>query len=184
MFNSKMHFYIFVTLIAVLPGCAGGSGGIGPLALVKYHQVGACNGYATGGGAVSTGPNAAYVVFKIEAVDNRAPNIDFNFDPERIYVNQSSRRFVDNGLTFARDLGVIRTVPVTVKQGTLMGINGYSVIVVTTSNPDGSKEANQTAYLPLLYNAQSGDPGVAMTNTDASRTSWPQTPNCLAMTLR
>jgi hypothetical protein len=166
----------------MLAGCAPG-GGIGPLATIKYHQVGACNGYQRGSGIVSVGPNAAYVVFKIEAIDNTKPNIDFHFDPARLFINQSTRHFVDPGLTFAQDLGVFGTVPVTVPHGSVIGLNGFSIVVVSTSSSNGSVEANQTAF-SLSYDTQSTDPGVLFDKTNVAQTTWPQTDNCQAMTLQ
>lgn len=174
---------VFVTLIiTLLPGCPPG-GGPGPLATIKYHQVGACNGYQQGSNAVSVGPNAAYVVFKIEAVDNTQPAIDFHFTPSRLFVNQSTRHFVDTSLMFAQDLGVLGTAPVTVPHGTKMPLNGFSIVVVSTSSANGSAEAKQTAY-SLLYDTQSSDPGILMDKTNATQTTWPQTDNCRAMTLQ
>lgn len=178
-----LPFLAFVALVILsLTGCAGG-GGLGPLATIKYHQVGACNGYRQGNNGVSVGPNAAYVVFKIEAVDNTQPNIDFHFDPTRLYINQSTRHFVDTSLMFAQDLGVLGTVPVTVPHGNNMPINGYSIVVVDTTDSNGSAEASKTSY-NLLYNTQSTDPGILMTKTNSAQTSWPQTDDCRAMTLQ
>jgi hypothetical protein len=178
-----LPFSVFVTLIiTLLTGCAPG-GGVGPLATIKYHQVGACNGYVQGNNAVAAGPNSAYVVFKIEAIDNSQPSIDFHFDPERLYINQSTRRFVSTSLTFARDLGVIGIVPVTVPHGNNRGINGFAVVIVSTSTANGSAEAHQTSY-SLLYDTQSSDPGIFMDKTNATQTTWPQTDGCRAMTLQ
>ena len=172
MLTSRLHlfpFVIFVTsIITLLTGCA--PGGLGPLATIKYHQVGACNGYLQGNNAVSVGPNAAYVVFKIEAVNDTQPSTDFHFDPSRLYINQSTRRFVDPSLMFAQDLGVFATVPVTVPHGNIVGINGYSIVVVSTSNANGSAEASQISYF-LLYDTQSADPGSVLDKTNATQTS-------------
>jgi hypothetical protein len=182
MLTSRLHLlssFVFVTLIiTLLPGCPPG-GGPGPLATIKYHQVGACNGYD----AVSAGINFAYVVFKIEAVDNTQPSIDFHFDPSRFFINQSPRRFVDTNLMFAHDLGVFGTVPVTVPHGNNMGLDGFSIVAVSTSSANGSSEAHQTAYF-LLYDTQSSDPGILMDKTNATQTTWPQTDDCRRMTLQ
>ncbi|MFM0385876.1 hypothetical protein [Paraburkholderia dipogonis] len=186
MLTSRLHslsLLVFLTLsITLLAGCAPG-GGVGPLATIKYHQVGACNGYQQGSGVVSVGPNAAYVAFKIEAVDNTQPAVDFHFDPSRLFISQSTRHFVDPSLMFAQDLGVFGTVPVTVPHGTTVGLDGFSIVVVSTSNANGSAEANQTAY-SLFYDTQSTDPGVLMDKTNATQTVWPQTDNCRAITLQ
>ena len=186
MFTSRVHklyTLLFTSLmIVLLTGCAPG-GTLGPLAVVKYHQVGACNGYVQGSSAVSVGPNAAYVVFRIETLDDTQPMVDFHFDPSRLYINLSPRAFVDPGLMFAQDLGVLSTVPVTVPHGTSQGNNGFSIAVVSTSTANGSSEANKTAY-NLLYNTQPGDPGVLTVKTNSGQTSWAQTDNCRAMILK
>lgn len=74
-----------VLLAALLAGCS-------PLATIKSHQVGACNDHQTGNTVVAVGKNAAYVVFKIESIDNTQTGVDFHFDPERLYINQSPPR--------------------------------------------------------------------------------------------
>jgi hypothetical protein len=179
----SISLLIFASLCLVaLAGC-GNDGGSNPVAVIKYHQVGACNGYNTGSGAVNVGPNSAYVVFQIETLDDREPGVDFHFDPARLFISQTLPRHVDPNLKFAQDLGVFGTVPVTVPHGTLVGVNGYSVAVVETANANGSAEAHQTSYL-LLYDRQPSDPGILLVKTNASQTTWPQTDDCRAMTLQ
>ena len=67
---------------------------------ITYHQTGACNGFVpSGGGIVSAGPNAAFVVFGIEKLDNSGGNASFAFDPNKLFVQQGIRDFMDLGLS-------------------------------------------------------------------------------------
>lgn len=173
---------VFITLIIELQiGCSGPDPK--PIATIKYHQVGGCNGYLQGNDAVSVGPHAAYVVFNIESIDNTQPSSDFNFDPSRLFINEGSREFVDPRLRFARDLSVFGTVPVTVPHGQIRTLNGFSIVVVSTTSENGSIEANRTNYF-LLYNTQSTDPGILLNKTNSSQTSWPQTDDCRLIQLQ
>jgi hypothetical protein len=54
------------------PGCAGAP------VKITYHQTGACNSFVIPPG-VSAGPNAAYVIFGIERIDNSLGTTTFNF---------------------------------------------------------------------------------------------------------
>lgn len=170
-------------LVSLIAGCDP-NGGLAPLATIKYHQVGACNGYKpTSASIVSVGPNAAYVIFNIESVDNTKPVIDFNFDPARLYISKSPAQFVDTNLQLAKDLGVFSTVPITVPKGQFVGINGYSVVVAVTGAVDGAVEANMTNYF-LNYDTQPSGPGVILVKSNSSQTSFPLTRDCLAVTLK
>lgn len=71
-------------------------------------------------------------------------------------------------------------IPVTVLKGQIMGINGLTVTVVSTSAANGASEANNTSDM-LSYNAGAGDPGIFLTKRNLSQTSWPQTDNCRAI---
>jgi hypothetical protein len=149
--------------------------------VLTYHQVGACNGYPSEvGGGSSAGPGHAYVVFKVEAIDNSRVGSAFQFDPSKLYLIQNGQRVsIDPNLSFVRDiLGPFAAVPETIQPYQLVGINGYCTLVVSTSsNPqDPEAEANETAYF-LNYD------GILTTKTNASRTSWPRTQNCRSISL-
>ena len=154
--------------------------------IITYHQTGACNGYATGSGAVSAGPNAAFVVFGIEKFDNSGGTAAFAFDPTKLFVQQAVRDFVDPGLSIYRDIfGPFAAVATTVPKGGVIpfSVSAQNALVVQTTNPDGSTEANQTPFF-LKYNASATDPTVLLTKSDASRTSWPNTQDCKTITLQ
>ncbi len=74
------------------PGCAGIP------VQIRYHQVGACNGYnPPGGPGHSVGPNQAYVFFAIESIDNSPGTTAFDFDPGLLFAEQgTAKRFLDS----------------------------------------------------------------------------------------
>ena len=121
-----------------------------PLVTIRYHQVGACNGFVDGFGGVSAGPNAAFVVFAIESVDNTGTASNLAFDPGLLFVHQAVDEFIDSGLTLATVLiGPASEVqPSTVQAGKVLKFspNKFGPLVVETSDSNGATEANQTAY--------------------------------------
>ncbi len=130
-------------------------------ATITYHQVGSCNGWNDGTSLWSAGPNAAYVVFKVHSIDNTQGKVDFNFDPSKmgVYNGGSPTPHMDPGLSLAKYMGVFALVPTTIPKGSQVGLDGFSVAVVQTSNPNGAIEANQTAY-SLIYDPSTTNPGV------------------------
>lgn len=156
----------------------------GAFVTITYEQVGACNGYPqdTGGAphhVVTTGPNAAYVAFKVLSIDN-SHDTDFNFDPNRCFINQAPREFVNTGLSFAQDLGVFAAIPTTVPGGKIEGNGGIMVAVVRTVAANGASEANNTNYF-LLYDTAEDDPMVFLAKRNADQANFPQTDSCLAI---
>ena len=55
-------------------------------------------------GGVSAGPNAAFVMFGIEKIDNSASAKPFAFDPTKLYVQQATQEFVDPSLSIYADI--------------------------------------------------------------------------------
>ena len=107
-----------------LSGC--GRGAARPIN-ISYRQVGICKAYDTAGGPVTTRPDEAFAIFKIEAVDNTKPSESFDFDPTHLYVDQSTpeqkakkavwdknRRFVYSDPRFAQNIGVSSAVETTI----------------------------------------------------------------------
>ncbi|MEK6262483.1 MAG: hypothetical protein AABP62_28120 [Planctomycetota bacterium] len=168
----------------LLTGCP--PGGTQDVITITYDQVGACNGYEQTSGpggsgphqAVNAGPNAAFVAFRIVSFDNSKSSKDFNFDPDRLFINLSERHFMDSNLSLARDLGVFTAAPTTIPKGKIMGNNGITVTTVPTNSANGASEANNTNYF-LLYDSPSG--GVVLVKGDPNRVTWPQTDNCRAI---
>src|SRR5215213_546178 len=74
---------------------------------ITFEQIGACNGYqqTTGPGGsgphttISAGPKAAFVAFRILRIDNSQNGSDFNFDPERIFINERPTEHVSTSLS-------------------------------------------------------------------------------------
>ena len=161
------------------PGCAGLP------VTITYHQVGACNGYAGGGGAINVGPNQAYVIFGVERIDNSLSSSSFNFDPANLFVQQAAPRFFDPSLALYPDvLGPFAAVPMflPIGQDRMFAVSAQGAVVVTTTTTDGAVEANQTKYF-LSYNRQPTDPPIALIKSDAARTSWPLTQDCKTIVL-
>jgi len=148
--------------------------------IINYRQVGACNGYVAGNRVVSAGPNAAFVVFKIENIDASKADANFDFDPARMYASLSTQRFIEPGLQLTGDLGLPAATSKNVPKGANVAVNGYGVIVVPTATVDGATEANQTNYM-LNYQSLAGGSGALPTKLNASQTAWPVTPDCRAI---
>jgi hypothetical protein len=167
---------LFATAIAAI-GC-------GPnKAAVNFAQIGACNGYKdTSGSLASAGPNAAYVVFRVDSLDNTGSSVAFNFDPSRLWVNGTSpNAHMDSSLTLASTIGVLQAPAISVPAKKLTLVHGFVVAVVPTSGGNPATQANQVNYF-LSYDATSSDPSVLPVKTNASQTSYPGNDNCLAMT--
>lgn len=154
------------------------------VATISYSQVGACNGFkSSSDNFVSAGPQAAFLVFHVLVINNANSKIPFNFDPGKMFVNQTSRRFIDGSLTLPQAPGVFRAQALTAPAGaSSVPVNGVAVTTVTTSNQNGAAEANQTSYF-LLYDRAPGDPGVVMNKSNANITSFPNTEDCTALAL-
>ena len=72
--------------------------------LFNYEQIGACNGFNDGQTATTAGANAAHLVFRVSSVDNKDTNArDFEFDPNRLFVNlQVPRAYTRTTLRLAQ----------------------------------------------------------------------------------
>jgi hypothetical protein len=150
---------------------------------ITYHQTGACNGYVNSFGGVSAGPNAAFVMFGIEQIDNSASAKPFAFDPTKLYVQQAKQEFVDPSLSIYADIfGPFAAIPTSVAAGFDMKFSpsAQAALTVQTVNVDGATEANNTSYL-LRYNSSATDPPVLFTKSDAP--PWPLTQDCTAIML-
>jgi hypothetical protein len=145
---------------------------------IHYEQIGACNGFNNGGGITSAGPKAAYVVFRISTIENNDTAArDFNFDPNRIYINLSPQAFTSTQLNLSQ-LNPFYARARFVPKGTTAPANvGAVIAIVSTSAEDGASEANKTSYL-LSYDLPSGGQGVIFVKANSSQTTWPSTPDC------
>jgi hypothetical protein len=148
-----------IAFTCAFDGCTNNNGTV----IITYHQVGSCNGWDAGAeGEFNAGPNAAYVVFRVDTINNTQGNVNFNLDPSKLYVNGGGLRdYMNPGLSLANYIGVFSLVPTTINKGTQVGLDGFTVTIVQTANPNGAVEANQTTYY-LLYNTGPSDPGVLL----------------------
>ena len=169
--HSRVAMFGLVTAV-LLVGCDNASP-----ALIKYEQRGACNGFTSDGVATTAGANRAYVVFRIGTVSNTGSKpVDFNFDPARLYVDQSNpTAYVDPNLRLSTVNPFVAQGRL-VKAGATETFNGAVVAIVTTQDGDGAKEAAKTKY-KLLYSAL-GKPGAQTEDTAPGTSSWGYTPNC------
>jgi hypothetical protein len=155
-----------------------------PAVTIHYKQVGACNGYqrfpgGAPGGAVSASPGA-YVGFQITSIENPT-STDFHFDPERLYVQGTSRQHVDTNLAPAVDFGSFKAISRVIPKGTTESHIGMAIVVVSTPpSPDPSSEANKVSYV-VEYDTPPGGPGVALSKDNLSQTTWPASPDCTTL---
>ena len=157
--------------------------GVSPIT-IYYDQYGACVDFTTGNGAATSYPYGAYVEFDVSEINNPSTQT-FNFDPNKLYVQQNTQHFADSTLIFYRVFfGPFGAVPGTFGPATdaLFQIPEELVVVVSTSAADGAVEANSTAY-SLYYAGQPTDPPVTMVKTNASWTNWTVNENCCSMGL-
>jgi subtilase family serine protease len=156
---------------------------------IRYHQVGACNGYKINpspdtSGIVSAGPKAAYVIFGIESLDNSQSLTAFNFDPSKLFVQQARQEFFDDNLGLYRDiLKTSATKATTINPGQNFKTKTFGALIVATTNANGAAEAINTPYF-LRYKASSSDPTINLVKSDSSRTSWPLTEDCTTIVLQ
>lgn len=158
-----------------------------PTAVVHYKQVGACDGYDSVTGpagpnsSATAGVAAAYVAFQITSIDNSTSGVDFNFDPERLFVSGTNDH-VSTSITPALDFGSSKAVARTVPKGANHSNIGMAIVTVSTANvPVPSDEANKTVYT-LEYETPPGSSiGVALTKDNLNQTTWPSTSDCLSL---
>lgn len=153
---------------------------------IRYHQTGACNGFVDGFGGHFSGPKAAYVFFGFEEIDNSLGATSFNFDPNNLFVQQTSQRFLDSSLSvYAGIFGPFAVQAQTFTPGQDLSFSpvAQGATVVTTTASDGASEANKTAYF-LQYKRQPSDPQINLVKSDAGRTTWPNTPDCRTIVLK
>lgn len=149
---------------------------------IHYEQIGACNGFNNGGGATSAGPNAAYAIFRITTIENTdASAKDFNFDPDRIYINGTSpRAFTSTHLNLSQINPFYATAKLVLKGTTAPANVGAVIAIVSTSAADGASEAKNISYF-LSYDTPSGGQAVNFIKANPNQSSWPSTPDCTSI---
>lgn len=137
---------------------------------ISYRQVGICKVYDTAAGPVAPRVDEGLAVFKIESLDNSKAGKSFTFEPERLYVDQSTpsqkagqvwewnRRFASTDKRFVQSTGISPAAMATIPGGGKVEASSFVVIPVGINNPSGGPEAKQFA-LDLVYDAGSADKG-------------------------
>ncbi len=180
MLSSSISPWIsLLTAMVLLAGCTPSNGTV----TINYEQLGACNGYVDGNSTVSAGPDGAFVLFKINMIDNTEGKTDFAFDPEKLYINGSSpQEFISTALSLTQKIGRLGTAAATVPAGTALPQDGYAVVRVSTARSiDPQQEANQVNYL-LSYETGSGSPGVLLNKRNANQTQYSGAQDCVSKT--
>jgi hypothetical protein len=164
---------LYTSSTCIGPACAGLP------VQINYHQVGACNGYGTGSGLISAGPNQAFVIYRIDSIDNSGGTSPFNFNPGNSYVQQINPSALDTTVSMAQIFGLFAAVSNTVNAGQdyQLSTGEYVAITAQTNASDGASEADGRFY-PLSYKRGSSDPPVSVVNENPGQTSWPYTPDC------
>jgi hypothetical protein len=173
----QKHLAVAALVLAAALMATGCNNPTNDLVTIHYKQLGSCNGFNNGSGVTSAGPNRAYATFRISTVANKDSSArDFNFDPNRIYINESPRAFTSTHLNLSQ-LNPFYATARFVSKGTTETINGAVIAVVSTAAADGASEANKTSYLPL-YDTPAGGQGVVLVKDNSTQTTWPSTPDC------
>jgi hypothetical protein len=161
--------------LALLAACQNPNG----IATIRFEQLGACNGYMDGSSAISAGPTAAFVLFRINTIDNKSGKVPFNYDPGKVCLSSNSSSCISTTLSLAQKIGALGTTSTTVAAGQVLQHNGFAVIAAPTANsPDPQIEANQTNYF-LTYNTGASDPGILFDKKNSSQIQYQGLPNCL-----
>jgi hypothetical protein len=155
---------------------------------ISYEQVGVCKMWAEPTGfEQKVRANELFAIFKIDSIDNSKPSGEFGFDPERMYVNQSTeeqlkknlsfqtRRFMIADPRFAQAMGVSPPQRATVPGNQKVDVNAYFFVPVSPDLP-ADKPPVGNSY-ELTYDTtnpidqwQSASSGIVMTKTNPGAT--------------
>jgi hypothetical protein len=171
---------------------------------ISYRQVGICTSYVTESGTEEKAKtDEAFAVFKIEAVDNSKNGTFFNFDPQRLYVNQSDpetlkknvyswvRRFVNPDPRIGKALSVKYITSTNISKGEKLDDVGYALIPLATNNPTGGPDADKLNF-KVTFDTGTGDrgniesvaEGILITKTNPPDTAYSITENCKDLPLK
>ena len=163
---------------------------------ITYDQLGVCKSWTTSSGTEEkTRPNELFAIFKIESIDNSKPSSEFGFDPERLYVDQSTaeqreknlsfqiRRFMNADPRFAKAMGVNRPERATVPGNQKQDVNGFAIVPVTLGLPADKPPVGNS--FDLIYDTtnpidqwQSKSAGIVMTKTNPSGATFTEVESC------
>ena len=192
--NCLLSVPMFVAGSIALSGC--GRSVANPTT-ISYHEVGICKNYDTPTGVQKAKADEGFAVFKIETIDNTKFNSSFDFEPERLYVDQSTPeqqathtnvlysrdvRHVIPDPRFAQNMGFTPVARATVLAGEKLDINGFVVVPLAVNNPTGGPEANrysfEFAYDTTTHERQSVSEGIGFVKSNPPDTKWSVVENC------
>ncbi len=190
--TSKIAIWTVLPLAAgaiALSGC-GRRGPDNPTA-INYSQIGVCKMWAESTGVEQKArANELFAIFKIDSIDNSKPSSEFGFDPERMYVNQSTevqlkknlsfqtRRFMVSDPRFAKAMGVSAPERTTVPRNQKVDINAYVLVPVSMDLPADKPPVGNAYELTFdttnpIDQWQSSSAGINMTKTNPNATFTP-----------
>lgn len=170
---------------------------------ISYRQVGICKSYVTQASTQTAKADEGFAIFKIESIDNSKNGSSFYFDPERLYVNQSSpeqmkgnvyswiRRFFSPDPRIGTALGVKYITATTVPNGAKIDDVGYALIPLATNNPTGGPDSNKYNF-KVVYDTGTGDrgniesvsEGILITKTNPPDTNYAVVEDCKDLQLK
>jgi len=179
-----------------LSGC-GGRSAANPTT-ISYSEAGVCKSYDTPTGTATAKTNEAFAVFKIETIDNTKQNSNFNLDPGRLYVDQSSveqktksqsfqtRRFGNPDPRFAQAMGVKSMEMAYIKAGEKRDTSGFIVVPLAINDTTGNPEA--ALSFDLVYDTSTTEQqwalgGVVLTKTNSPNTKYTIVDSCKELAL-
>jgi hypothetical protein len=158
---------------------------------ISYDQVGVCKMWAEPTGFEQKArANELFAIFKIDSIDNSKPSSEFGFDPERMYVNQSTaaqlqknlsfqiRRFIVADARFAQAMGVSSPQRATVPGNQKLDVNAYVLVPVSMDLPADKPPVGNSYELTFdttnpIDQWQSASAGINMTKTNPDATFTP-----------
>jgi hypothetical protein len=134
--------------------------------------------------------NELFAIFKIDSIDNSKPSNEFGFDPERMYVNQSTqeqlkknlsfqtRRFMVSDPRFAQAMGVTSPQRTTVPGNQKLDVNAYFLVPVSMDLPADKPPVGNSYELTFdttnpIDQWQSASAGINMLKTNPDATFTP-----------
>jgi hypothetical protein len=190
--TSKIAIWTLLPLAAgatALSGC--GRRGPDNPTTISYSQIGVCKMWAEPTGFEQKArANELFAIFKIDSIDNSKPSNEFGFDPERMYVNQSTqeqlkknlsfqtRRFMVSDPRFTQAMGVSSPQRATVPGNQKVDVNAYVLVPVSMDLPADKPPVGNAYELTFdttnpIDQWQSASAGINMTKTNPDATFTP-----------
>ena len=163
---------------------------------INYSQIGVCKTWTTSAGTEEkANADEIFAVFKIDSIDNSKPSSDFGFDPDRLYVDQSTaeqrtknlsfqiRRFIVADPRFTQAMGVSPPGRATVPGNQNHNVNGFLFVPVSTNMPADKPPVGNS--FDLIYDTtnpieqwQTSAGGIVMAKTNPPGASFTAVESC------